>query len=213
MRKNYPIPRHSSAHTSPSSAARLSWPRSPQRSRPRSPAPRPRRSTSLRRTRRSPVSRARRGSARFSEPIVGTWTGTAPDPLRVSLVSAVTGAGAADASDCTRISNASDNTYVARQGDAGFRLRVQVIGRNAEGQDTATSNPTAVIISAGPTNTTGAVDLGHGRRRQHPPGQSWRVGGPAADHLLVRLAALQRPGRQLQRDPGCERHGVRGSRR
>ena len=83
----------------------------------------------------------------------GTWTGTAPITYEFRWYRC-NGPGAADASDCARISNASDNTYVARQGDSGFRLRVQVIGRNADGQDTATSNPTAVITSAGPTNRT-----------------------------------------------------------
>jgi len=83
----------------------------------------------------------------------GTWTGTAPISYEYRWYRC-DGQGAPDASDCDRISNASDNTYVARQGDAGFRLRVQVIGRNADGQDTATSNPTAEITSAGPTNRT-----------------------------------------------------------
>jgi len=83
----------------------------------------------------------------------GTWTGTAPISYEYRWFRC-DGRGVADASDCDRISNASDNTYVARQGDAGFRLRVQVIGRNAEGQDTATSNPTAEITSAGPNNRT-----------------------------------------------------------
>ena len=83
----------------------------------------------------------------------GTWTGTAPITYEYRWYRC-DGKGAPDASDCTRISNASDDTYVARQGDSGFRLRVQVIGRNADGQDTATSNPTAEITSAGPRNRT-----------------------------------------------------------
>ncbi len=83
----------------------------------------------------------------------GTWTGTAPISYEFRWYRC-DGRGAADASDCTRITNANDNTYVARQADSGFRLRVQVIGRNDDGQDTATSNPTAVITSAGPTNRT-----------------------------------------------------------
>jgi len=83
----------------------------------------------------------------------GTWTGTEPIEYEYRWFRCE-GRGAPDASDCRRITNASDNTYVARQGDAGFRLRVQVIGRNDDGQDTATSNPTAVIGSAGPRNTT-----------------------------------------------------------
>ncbi|MDQ3379131.1 MAG: Ig-like domain-containing protein [Actinomycetota bacterium] len=83
----------------------------------------------------------------------GTWTGTSPITYEYRWFRC-DGAGQPDASDCQRITNASDNTYVARQGDAGFRLRVQVLGRNADGQDTATSNPTAEITSAGPNNKT-----------------------------------------------------------
>jgi hypothetical protein len=83
----------------------------------------------------------------------GTWTGTEPISYEFRWFRCE-GRGAADASDCRRISNASDNTYVARQADAGFRLRVQVIARNDDGQDTATSNPTAIITSARPTNIT-----------------------------------------------------------
>jgi hypothetical protein len=83
----------------------------------------------------------------------GTWTGTPPLSYEYRWFRC-DGAGAPDASDCTRISNAPDNTHVAREADAGFRLRVRVIARNADGQDTATSNPTPVITSARPTNTT-----------------------------------------------------------
>jgi hypothetical protein len=82
----------------------------------------------------------------------GTWSGTEPISYEYRWFRCE-GRGAADASDCRRISNASDTTYVARQADAGFRLRAQVIARNNDGQDTATSNPTAVITSARPTNT------------------------------------------------------------
>jgi hypothetical protein len=83
----------------------------------------------------------------------GTWTGTEPISYEFRWFRCQ-GRGAPDASDCTRITNASDNTYVARQADSGFRLRVQVIARNDDGQDTATSNPTQTIMSAGPRNTT-----------------------------------------------------------
>ncbi|MGH3133664.1 MAG: hypothetical protein ACRDNY_07990 [Gaiellaceae bacterium] len=82
----------------------------------------------------------------------GSWTGTEPITYEFRWFRCE-GPGAPDASDCRRISNASDNTYVARQADAGFRLRVQVIARNDDGQDTATSNPTSIITSARPTNT------------------------------------------------------------
>ena len=82
----------------------------------------------------------------------GTWSGTPTDyTFRWFRCD---GRGAADASDCQRITNASDNTYVLRQADAGFRIRSQVTASNADGRDTATSNPTTVVTSARPFNTT-----------------------------------------------------------
>jgi hypothetical protein len=83
----------------------------------------------------------------------GTWTGTEPISYAFRWFRCE-GSGAPDASDCRRISNANENTYVLRQADAGFRIRSQVVATNDDGQDTATSNPTAVITSARPTNTT-----------------------------------------------------------
>ena len=83
----------------------------------------------------------------------GTWTGTTPMEFTFRWFRCQ-GAGAPDASDCRRISNAGDNTYVLRQADAGFRIRSQVVARNADGQDTATSNPTSVVTGARPVNTT-----------------------------------------------------------
>jgi hypothetical protein len=82
----------------------------------------------------------------------GTWTGTEPIDYAYRWFRC-DGRGAADASDCARITNASNASYTLRQADAGFRIRSQVIGRNAEGQDTATSNPTAVVTAARPVNT------------------------------------------------------------
>ena len=83
----------------------------------------------------------------------GTWSGTEPISYQFRWFRCQ-GAGAPDASDCRRISNASDNTYVLRQADAGFRIRSQVVARNADGQDTATSNPTGIVTAARPVNTT-----------------------------------------------------------
>jgi hypothetical protein len=81
----------------------------------------------------------------------GTWTGTEPITYAFRWFRCE-GAGAADASDCRRISNASNNTYVLREGDAGFRIRSQVVATNVDGSARATSNPTGVVISARPTN-------------------------------------------------------------
>src|SRR5262245_2413679 len=83
----------------------------------------------------------------------GTWTGT--DPISYTFKwRRCQGRGLPDASDCIRISNANDNTYVLRPADAGFRIRSQVTATNADGQATSTSNPTSVVVSARPANTS-----------------------------------------------------------
>ncbi|HXF98180.1 MAG TPA: hypothetical protein VNJ46_06160 [Gaiellaceae bacterium] len=83
----------------------------------------------------------------------GEWTGTPPITFRYRWYRCQ-GRGAPDASDCQRISNASENTYLVRQADAGFRIRSQVVATNAEGSAVATSNPTEVIQSARPVNVS-----------------------------------------------------------
>ncbi|HEX6275050.1 MAG TPA: hypothetical protein VFZ53_18540 [Polyangiaceae bacterium] len=83
----------------------------------------------------------------------GTWTGTEPITYEYRWYRCE-GRGAADASDCRRITNADNASYTLRQADAGFRIRSQVIGRNDDGQDTATSNPTNIVTAAKPVNTT-----------------------------------------------------------
>jgi hypothetical protein len=81
----------------------------------------------------------------------GTWTGTEPIGYELRWFRC-DGRGAPDASDCRRIDDAATDTYVLRQADAGFRIRSEVVARNASGQDTATSNPTSVVTTA-PVNT------------------------------------------------------------
>ena len=83
----------------------------------------------------------------------GTWTGTDPIVFAFRWFRC-NGRGASDASDCQRISNAADDTYVLRQADAGFRIRSQVVASNPDGSARATSNPTNIVISARPTNLT-----------------------------------------------------------
>ena len=85
----------------------------------------------------------------------GTWNGTEPLSYTFRWFRCNgNGGGAPDASDCVRIANAPNATYVARAADAGFRLRSQVRASNADGAATATSNPTEVIQSARPANVT-----------------------------------------------------------
>ena len=82
----------------------------------------------------------------------GTWTGTGPITYSYRWFRC-DGRGAPDASDCRRITNAADNTYVLKEADAGFRIRSQVIAKNVDGSARATSNPTSIVTSARPTNT------------------------------------------------------------
>jgi hypothetical protein len=89
----------------------------------------------------------------------GTWTGTQPIQYEFRWFRCE-GRGNADASDCRRITNADDNTYELRGADVGFRIRSQVVARNDDGQDTATSNPTAEITSAVPANVEPPVISG-----------------------------------------------------
>ncbi len=89
----------------------------------------------------------------------GTWAGTTPIEYDYSWFRC-DGAGKPDASDCKRITNANNASYVLREADAGSRIRSQVKATNDDGSDTATSNPTALITSAKPFNTDGAVDQG-----------------------------------------------------
>lgn len=89
----------------------------------------------------------------------GTWSGT--DPITYTYQwRRCNGRGLPDASDCTRISNANDATYVLRSADAGFRIRSRVTATNADGSASAASNPTAVITSAKPVNTDAPLILG-----------------------------------------------------
>ncbi len=82
----------------------------------------------------------------------GTWTGTEPITYAFRWFRC-DGAGAPDASDCRRITNAPDATYVLREADAGSRIRSQVVARNVDGSARATSDPTDIVVSARPTNT------------------------------------------------------------
>src|SRR5919106_233809 len=95
------------------------------------------------------------GTARVGEVLRttrGSWTGTEPIEYDFRWFRCE-GRGAPNASDCQRITNASNATYVLRQADAGFRIRSQVVATNEDGSATATSNPTGVVQSARPVNT------------------------------------------------------------
>jgi len=63
---------------------------------------------------------------------------------------------------CANINGANAKTYAVSAADAGNRLRVQVTATNSDGSGKATSEPTAVVQTAGaaPTNTAKATISG-----------------------------------------------------
>ena len=84
----------------------------------------------------------------------GTWDGS-PTSFTYQWLRCPASGGAGNGSDCAVIGGATTNSYVPATGDVGFTLRAQVTAINADGQTTATSNPTAVVAAqAGPPNTS-----------------------------------------------------------
>ena len=57
--------------------------------------------------------------------------------------------------NCSNIGGATGKTYVTRQSDVGRTLRVRVTARNAVGDETQTTVPTAVITAVAPTGCPG----------------------------------------------------------
>src|SRR5919201_3573621 len=86
----------------------------------------------------------------------GSWSGSTPMTFTYQWRRCPRDGGAADASNCGVIPDAIKSAYQVRAADIGFRLRVRVTARNADGSATATSNPTSVVQAAGskPASTT-----------------------------------------------------------
>ena len=87
----------------------------------------------------------------------GTWSGSTPMSFAYRWLRCPQDGGAADGSNCAPIGgNAGDgSTYRLRDADVGVRIRVRVTATNADGSDTAASNPTAIVQgSARPRNAT-----------------------------------------------------------
>ena len=85
----------------------------------------------------------------------GTWSGTTPMSFAYRWLRCPTDGGASDGSNCAPIGGSvgNDSTYRLRDADVGLRIRVRVTATNADGSDTAVSNPTAIVQgSASPRN-------------------------------------------------------------
>ena len=88
----------------------------------------------------------------------GTWTGTAPITYTYQWRVCDNNGGA-----CHDIAGASGNEYTIKAADQGNTIRVQVTGKNADGSDTSTSVPTALIAAASaPTPAPAPAPAGNG---------------------------------------------------
>ena len=82
----------------------------------------------------------------------GTWSNN-PTSFVYQWVRCNAGGSQPDGSDCAFIPGASTTGYVVSSADAGWRLRFRVTARNADGQQTAASDPT-VVVSSLPASTS-----------------------------------------------------------
>jgi hypothetical protein len=88
----------------------------------------------------------------------GTFTGTTPLTYTYQWRTCNDTGGA-----CHDIAGASGNEYTVKADDVGNTIRVQLTAKNADGSDTATSVPTAVITAATttpPPTSTGCATTG-----------------------------------------------------
>jgi hypothetical protein len=87
----------------------------------------------------------------------GTWSGTTPLTYTYQWRICNENGGA-----CHDIIGATGNEYTPKAGDSGNTLRVQVTAKNADGSDTSTSVPTAVVQAAAATTTTSTTPASNG---------------------------------------------------
>ncbi len=79
----------------------------------------------------------------------GTWTGTGTITYAYAWLRCDS-AGA----NCNAVAGATATTHAVTAADVGFRMRFRVVGSNADGSTTGTSNPTTVVGSTGPPVST-----------------------------------------------------------
>jgi hypothetical protein len=85
----------------------------------------------------------------------GTWSNS-PTSYGYQWVRCGADGGLSDGSNCAYIPGASTTGYVVSSSDTGYRLRFRVTATNIDGQQTAASDPTALISSA-PVHTSDPV--------------------------------------------------------
>jgi hypothetical protein len=103
-----------------------------------------------------------------------------------------------DATTCLAVAGANGKTYGVRNADVGYRLRVVVTARNANGSGEATSAPSGIVVPAvtitnqRPTLTIVSVRFVGARVYAR-----FRICDDAAKNLTI-LATDSRPGRASQ---------------
>ena len=98
----------------------------------------------------------------------GTWSGSTPLSFSYRWRRCPQDGGAPDASNCANISGGTGSVYKVRPADAGLRVRVRVTATNAEGSDTAASNPTDTVrraasdrpVDTSPPTISGTPEVG-----------------------------------------------------
>jgi hypothetical protein len=90
----------------------------------------------------------------------GTWSGSTPMSFQYRWLRCPTDGGAADGSNCLTIGGATGNTYRLRDNDVGIRIRVRVTAQNADGTDTAASDPTGIVQGSSSPNNLQPPSIG-----------------------------------------------------
>lgn len=75
----------------------------------------------------------------------GTWVGAPTITFTQQWVRCGADGGAADGSNCTTITGATNTSYLLTGDDVDFRIRIRVTATNGSGAQTVASNPTAAV--------------------------------------------------------------------
>lgn len=103
-----------------------------------------------------------------------------------------------DAVACAAVAGATGKTYGVRAADVGFRLRVEVTARNANGAGSAQSNPSGIVVPAVPiTNQRPTVSIVSVRFLGARVYARFRICDDSPRNLTI-LATDSRPGRVSQ---------------
>lgn len=99
-----------------------------------------------------------------------------------------------DALNCVNVAGAAGQTYGVRSVDIGYRMRVQVTARNAQGSGTATSNLSDVVAPAVAPNSRPTIAIVSIRFLGNRVYARFRVCDDGGRNLTI-LATDSRPGR------------------